>query len=282
MLSPRTPAEEAVNSVLKYRDSFGLITQANGDGGDTAQREGMINVLCYLLYKSELITSEYWHYIKIRSGDVFRKLGPSFEGYRRHPDKRKWYSNPNNFSRDQSVALCLAFGFVDLLRLEFFWSEHKDRWFFYPNTRRNFGVKGWKIPDITGPSHFGQFIRGFMAKRWRWLLYFTDSFDFFHSLSRYIKGHLDKDHADDLNFILSLLQAKVRYPTFWNKWALWVYDKTPRPALAHVAKKDITKHTLRQPKAIPMPVAAFRRYFHPNWGGAPFDGILEHIVEDYL
>jgi hypothetical protein len=264
--------ERSINDVLAYEDKFGLITQKNGDGGDTCQREGMFIFFIELLFINLLISKTMYFKMKKRFlTAVLPQLEVGNGIYRRHPDSTKWYSNPNNLSRDQQVSLVFSLGIFDEDKLRLLFERHKRRGGFYQNTRRNWGKEGWKIPDFAGPSHWGQYIRSFKAKGWRWLLYFCDFFACIHAISNAIRCIYDTDHSDDLNFVTSQLQAKYIWPTFWTNIANWIY-------------RTFTKNpgTFRKTPDLHRGCAAFSWYFHRKFGGSPIDKLAHPLIKLYM
>lgn len=103
------------------RDEYGIILDETGDGGDSANREGL-----YALFSNER-----------NPLDVFEVL-PGW--ITRHPKQVPW-DNPKNFSRDQLipyVAGCYKQGQSDIVR-RVFWA-HAKRFFFCQNFERD--IKG--------------------------------------------------------------------------------------------------------------------------------------------
>ena len=97
--------QECLISIKNYRDSFGLITQANKDGGDTANRTGMYYTYLKLLGAPN---DDLGRPLMSGLSEDLSKLEKYPGRYRRHPDPAHWYSNIWNFTRDQSIQLQAA------------------------------------------------------------------------------------------------------------------------------------------------------------------------------
>jgi len=151
-----------------FIDKYGLIAQkdsSGADGGDSAHRFG-ITYSCL-----KLLGYKYWvtnsHVLDDYYQTAMHMYQVSNDVYVRHPDPEKWYSNPLNFSRDQTVMLIKAmlmrgdFGRVKRLFGKIF--KNLGR---YPNVYPNYAVPGEerykkKFPDILTPSGVADFIRSF-------------------------------------------------------------------------------------------------------------------------
>lgn len=216
--------------VAPYRDKVGLITQRDDtmDGGDAAHRTGVFYFGLSLIYENnpELLIK-----IKKRFLVDFSKLKKDSGIYVRHPDKYKWYSNPNNFSRDQSVSLILALGaFGETNEVTSHLSQLIKNYGFYPNRLKNWTNEEKKFPfdyqDIVSPSDWGMFIRALNEIPYYHLLYFTDLQLLGNALIRIIYSRIDShDTSDDINFTMLLLQSQKVMPTFISKSAIWIYSR---------------------------------------------------------
>lgn len=169
-------------------DSNGLIVQLDGDGGDTAGREG-----------------DYWFFVGVNKyfcsrnfKDVLFMLQVNAGEFIRNPVH---YNDPKDFSRDQTVPLILAMGEMkeyNILKLVF-WKQVRN-WFRYQNG------------DIGFLGDFGYYIRAF---RWGWLypvLLISDIQLLMNSFIRVIRGS-DTNTSDDINHTLGLIQAQNIYAT---------------------------------------------------------------------
>ena len=133
-----------------YVDSYALIVQRDGDGGDTLQREGMYAFGKWLRYNQAgntvVIADEP---ARRDPAAVMDKLEVKPGIFVRHPDPNKWYSNPATTSRDQLVpvfAYCAAY--EDYPRLWRLFKAAVKRGFFAQNTTRaGAGHKANKMPE---------------------------------------------------------------------------------------------------------------------------------------
>jgi hypothetical protein len=228
-----------------YRDKFGLITQTDAtmDGGDAAHRTGVFYYGMYLNFKEDKAKLKA---VKTRFLEDLNKLRIDRGRYVRHPDSEKWYSNPNNFSRDQTTPLIIAlgaFGETDEITANF--SELISSYSFYPNKLKNWTNEEKKLPldyrDIAGPSDWGMFIRALNETSYHHLLYLTDLQLLGNAITRIVFSYLDDhDTSDDINFTLLLLQANEVMPTFVSKSATWAYThfRKVSPFATEFSKKN--------------------------------------------
>lgn len=151
-----------------YLDKFNLISQnskMNHDGGDSSHRFG--SIVTALKY----IDSKKWVDGTTDLDDyVIRSISLSYRDfkehkYRRHEDPEKWYSNPFNTSRDQTMMLqdaALSFG-LTLRAEELFIPLLKNFGFhfnYYPNyTKPGDADYKKKVPDFIHPSQISTYIR---------------------------------------------------------------------------------------------------------------------------
>jgi hypothetical protein len=211
-----------------YRDKFGLITQLDEamDGGDAAHRTGIFYYGMYLLYEHD---SRQLKKIKKRFLADFRKLKVAPGRYVRHPDSEKWYSNPDNFSRDQTVPIVIALGaFGETAEITANFSYIISSFSFYPNKLKNWTNEEKKLPhdyrDIAVFSDYGMYIRALNDADYHHLLYLTDLQLLGNAFVRIAISYYDEhDTSDDINYTLLLLQADQVMPTFVSKLAKWIY-----------------------------------------------------------
>ena len=202
-------------------DAFGLITQANGDGGDTCHREGMYAFGVWLNEQVLNITQPKSR--SLRTQQIFDLLEIKPGIYVRHPDPSKWYADPSTTSRDQLmgvVAACAATG--DRGRLWRLFKAVMRRGGFAQNTKRNWGEVGWKIPDPMFFT-FGLFIRAGCLGWFYPLLLIHDLFDLVGTLTQILLPRWDEnrrrlvrrcmDDVDDNNTVISVLLAVAILPT---------------------------------------------------------------------
>jgi len=146
-----------IDLLTPYRKYGEVISQADGDQGDSCQRECTYAVLSDMLGLLEgfdrlsektLIKNAF----TLRSGK-----------YRRSPDPSYWGSNPNNFSRDQHSILNLAFAQLGMVKElnKSMWSIIK-RFGFMQNVMPIWPDENSKkkIPDFVAPNMFAVWIRG--------------------------------------------------------------------------------------------------------------------------
>ena len=172
-----------------YLDSNGLIVQADGDGGDTAGREG-----------------DYWFAWGLGpftyTSEIFKmnldRLQVSPGVFVRNPVH---YNDPKDFSRDQTVPLILAMGVM---------GEHETLKLLLKKQIKNYFR--YQNGDIGLLGDLGYYIRAFNAW-WAYpVLLVGDLQLLVNSVIRVIKG-TDQDTSDDINHTLGLLQAQYTLPT---------------------------------------------------------------------
>ena len=211
-----------------YRDKFGLITQKDFDGGDASHRTGLFYLGLYLNYKED---ENKVIAIQKRFEEDLKKIEYKKGHFVRHPDPTKWYSNPKNFSRDQTTPLIVALGFLNkkdsvyenMIQLI-------ESFGFYPNILKNWTNKEKVFPldyrDFAGLSDWGAYIR---ALEWKWAypyLLISDTQLFGSSLIRLWFSHVDQDDSsDDLNLTIHLIQSDLVMPTPLSKLSKWIYKK---------------------------------------------------------
>ncbi len=235
-----------MKKLFDYADKYGVIGQRvkvtpspeHPDGiwietGDGMQRSGMIMIAEHfgyqlpapLLNKHEAATHE------LKDG-VFR----------RGADKRYWYSDPRNCSRDQMTSFIIGCGFKNQAGAikRSLWANIK-RFGFYQNTQHNwepqwqYGYacweKGTKIPDIMTPEFFASYLRAYWCTSncfpLLYILFFPfliigDIFGFFATLFKVFHSHMNTEHSDDLTRMCLLVQAD-QTPTPISFVNVWLY-----------------------------------------------------------
>lgn len=179
-----------------FFDSSCLIAQKNGDGGDTAQREGM-----YWLGVWVRQTQLHMPWPQTRSlsyEDVMARLEIGSSGeFRRHPNQ---WNDPKDLSRDQTVPLVAAMGVHDDRdRLERFYRELRRRNWFAQNG------------DIMGDPVNRNLVRRARNEEPSRL---TDASSLLVAAQTRVLAatrSLD-DVGDDLNMVITFLLATVRKP----------------------------------------------------------------------
>lgn len=180
-----------------HMDDLNLIVQADGDGGDTAQRTGMF----YFLYHDPNGFQQALEKLEVYPGI-----------YVRHPAQRDFRSDPRRFSRDQQRPLIIAMGKYGMTdRLWRMFAGHVLRMGKYQNM------------DVIGPIGIGEYIRAFDAKLFYPLLLATDLNLFLSSLYLIAEASLDPNNVDDNNHVMTLLQARDVMPTPFGWLALKAY-----------------------------------------------------------
>ena len=158
---------DLVNKMAKYRDRFGLITQANGDGGDSCNRLAhyyaalaILNVPCDDINRHPLDG----FYISVQR--LTARL--PFGRYRRHADTSMWYGDMDNVTRDQMspmIATMVLFGTTELLRAHVALRVKRAMLHFSTHDQIE-GAAGYrlKLPDLPSPTEFANIIRGLKLK----------------------------------------------------------------------------------------------------------------------
>jgi hypothetical protein len=198
-------------------DNNGLIVQLDGDGGDTAGREGD--------YWFFVGTKGYVAHRKLDFKDVLNLLQSSPGVMIRNP---VGYNQPDDFSRDQQTAIILAAGEMKeraFLR-QLLWQQIKRfgayqnfsiRWSQYlpDNDNRYTKILGrlWIRGDYPDPQILSQYIRAMRAWYLYPLLLVGDMSTFVNSIIRCIVGRDPTNTSNDINHTLVLLQAQNIYAT---------------------------------------------------------------------
>lgn len=225
---------ENPQDLRNYLDLYtGLPVQKDGDGGDTAQRIGMICFGRYLNRDSNIYQMNQW-LAKIT-------VGPG--QFVRNPDPSKWYSNPLNFSRDQTRSLVIAmgaYGLAEPIRVNL--KNLLKSFGFYPNKYPDYVKPGdadykAKVPDFASPEHYSEYIRALYAcgNRKMLALYpvvlLGDCFKLLGALMDVFYTDRDLTRTDDVNSIMSHLQALKWMPTPLSWLARKIYVEH-RPVVA--------------------------------------------------
>lgn len=228
-------------------DANGLIVQKDGDGGDTAGREGDY-WFAQSLYSNgpngldPVVRSEFDRVIKL--------LQPSPGIFIRNPTRNpvispaKSWNDPSDFSRDQTIPMILSLGQMskldvlgDLLKAQL----------------KRFGL--FQNKDLPDPQTAGAYIRGFYAWYLYPLLFVTDLGLVVESIVRCLTSDPD-DVSDDINHTLLLLQSQYTLDT----------------PIAFIARKIyvIFRHSGVQ--------GVWDRYFRPETGANPFNDMYRNLI----
>lgn len=160
----------------------------------------------------------------------------------RHPDSNMWYGRSGTMSRDNFKPLIILSGylssqvkwlmFTDLIkRAGFFWNT-KAIW---SDTK-----KVPPIPDLAGPTEWGNFIRAFgVSSPWTLLLWpvllFTDLFMLINVLSLLIRSKINwhKSLTDYSNTWLDIVQGLETMMTPFSLLSAGIFSlMSPHKALA--------------------------------------------------
>jgi hypothetical protein len=285
--SNQKPGANASGSVPKFhRDTNGLIVQADGDGGDTAQREGFVWFGLYVRRNKLRLPDPDYVDLRLTFPETMRLLEVGESGlFRRHPTQ---HNEPSDFSRDQQTPIVAAMGVWALRQpLERLWAATVKRGRVCQNG------------DAVGADHYNLFQRARGPEL---------EIDPLGELQ--LRGMLGSfltrkpgDVSDDLNNIVSLALASLVSPTRTSRLAtkeylsgrphtcgsyLDQYYAKPHPKSIDVKLQEqdisawIAEGRSTDPGCSPA-FGALRWYFRPESGGNP--GIAElyrPIVNDYL
>lgn len=155
-----------LKELSKYRDVYGLLVQADRDGGDSCNRTMAAN--CYFSALNVPYTDEGLMLTEALIMDLTQLAGSAPGRYRRNPAPNRWFNNENNFTRDQSIVLQAALvlnGQVKWAALDLLKARAKRLMFHFSteNDGQDAGPLVYKAPDICAPIEIAQFIRCF---RW--------------------------------------------------------------------------------------------------------------------
>lgn len=203
----------------------GTITQADGDSGDSAQRNATV---AFLRNAAQLPAGETVHYLLVES--YVRPFRVGKGRYRRSSDPSHWGYDPTNFSRDQMSIVMLA---IAAAEAKSDWGEKgalKDiikemikRGGFHQNFLRGTDdpERKWKLPDFVSPPQISAAIRGLNL----WPLY---PFLLLLDVGFLADLHLRKYRLWDYDNMLAqnLMFAVMQLPTPISKLAYNLYAKT--------------------------------------------------------
>lgn len=210
-----------------YIDAYAIIVQQDGDGGDSLHREGMYAFGKWLRYQQADNTVVI---VEIPERQDPSKIIDKFEIepgiYVRHPDPKRWSSNPDTTSRDQVVPVIAYCGaYQDYPRLWRLFMATLKRGFFAQNTLDiGEGETRRKISD-TMIGHLGLFIRagGYWTLPLYPLLLVTDTIDLIGTVLEMIPVHWEENNkrlrtrdlgdVDDNNSVIAHLVAVEFKPT---------------------------------------------------------------------
>lgn len=197
------------------RDEFGLIVQKDGDGGDTCNRLGLFySALTVLVETDDLGLPPSVGLFADRA--ILTGNLPNGR-YCRHPDKTKWYSNPNNVTRDQMAPMECALALNgQRAALKAHVALRAKRGMLHFSTQDQ--VEGhpnavqYKLPDLCSPQELAVIIRGM---GWKWLRPLLVLLDLFLLRELYLV-----EDARDGQIVINTAVAKQLSPTFVSKWCV--------------------------------------------------------------
>jgi len=185
-------------------DKHRLIVQVNGDGGDTAQREGWAWLGSWVREK----LNKPWEFKRtISFPQVMALLEDGQSGVlRRHPDQ---WNKPQDFSRDQTIPIVAALGvWNDKQRLQRLWEKTQARNFLAQNG------------DMLLPEHVNLFQRALGNSP----SILGDGQLGLSVAARISSGGQDMDDVgDDLNLLVMLIMSKIRSSTSISETAVAAY-----------------------------------------------------------
>lgn len=255
--------------VSQYRDDFGLLTQSK-DGGDSANRLGIYYFGLYLIYKD----TEYLPEIKESFNKELEKVTVGPGVFVRHPDKAEWYSNPRNFSRDQTIPLIVSMGALDRKdQVKENFKRLIKNFGFFPNILKNWTNQRKRVSDFAGPGHISTYLRALDYKAAYPILLISDVGLFVGASIRVVYSYADpSDTGDDLNTTLMLLQSEQVMPTPLSKLAILIYSN-----LKKISDAPEGGHTTDNPV-----MASWNFYFRPEANQARVNQVYECIIPKYF
>lgn len=199
---------ELVLQMATYRDKFGLITQANMDAGDCLNRTAHYYGALAALNQPEDDEGNISHFGYIYNLNKITKGLPDGR-YRRHPDTTKWYSNPDNVTRDQMApaeAAMVLCQFGPEMRSNI--KARLCRFLFHFSTQDQ--IEGstaikHKLPDPPSPIELGVIVRGL---RLSWLYWTLPLLDYFmlREARKQAEGSADVNEGQLLLYIATALR----------------------------------------------------------------------------
>lgn len=240
-------ANKFLDAIQSNIDSFGVISQLNGDGSGTLLHEADL-VFCSYISGMKLNDSfgdtmgviERFRIIVPRFIILDKSHSPSYGLFRRHPDLTKWYSHWDRGSADQMHAM-IAMALVESKVHESHsfgalisnWRRHG--YLFTTNTLGNSEMTTQrKVPDFTLARFWAYAIRcsaiSKQAPVSKWLRPILELFDLSlvaNSLIRvYIHGK-DRNETDSRNHLKAMGLAKLKGDTWMAKLARRIYRNMP-------------------------------------------------------
>ena len=236
----------------RYLDSYGLLTEIDGEGGDTACEH--FAMLVMLRWLGEPSSPDHYPLDVAYSNARYELMHDRYGLIRRHPHAFYWGSDWNRGTGDQMQnAVIASFVFVDRHHSNQWLAGFKERWWFTHNTmKRNIWMNAQhheghspsykvhdprpEVPDFR-PLFKALFIRGHKMKWLRPLLYFYDTIDL---LVGAIRIRLKLSDKCTINYFMKVNFAKRNWPTLISRFAYWLtkdkmrlehHFRTPNPPL---------------------------------------------------
>lgn len=287
--SKSTPTAGSESWPNIHRDSYGLIVQSDGDGGDTAQREGFVWFAIFIRRMKLGLGDPNYLNLKLTFEETVALLEVNQSGqFRRHPDPSQWWSDSTKFSRDQQTPIVAALGVWGLRSpLERLWRETENR------------GRQCQNGDAVGPDHCNLFQRA------RGQELEIDPLGELQLLG--MAGSLlargSDDVSDDLNHIVALSASTLVNPTKTSRRAISAYlESRPHTCGSYLERyrrvfgseapdREAQKRAIQDwilqgvsPDAHCSPaLGALRWYFRPETGGNPaIAELYRPVVDEYL
>lgn len=248
-----------------FIDKFGLVAQkdtAGADGGDSAHRFGLTYSCLKLLNLPFFGTDLDTYYDK-----AIEQYKVTDELYTRHPDKDKWYSNPKNFSRDQTTMLFKAMLMRgDSGRLRGIFVGILKRFGFHHNVYPNYAKPNdpeykWKIPDTLTPSEIADALRSYRSV---WLYPVISFLDLFKLVDVYLAerdDEISKKKGKRTDYFVMLCMDVAVSRAVQDTFVMRMVAK-------RLAKTDYK--------------SSIQWIFSPMWDDPPIDKLLIPVCERYI
>jgi hypothetical protein len=258
-------------NITKFFDNYNLPVQADGDGGDTANRFGLLSAAAGLLKREVSFKLPDGSLIKLDADDYFSagfgslEIAPGILA--RHPEQ---WNEAEDFSRDQQTPVVIAAGMTKAYdELQSLAIAHLKRFGKYQN-------KDW-----ASPEHIAIYTRAFinddnvllLAPLAYPSLLLGDIFTFFNSIARVYASYKNPDDtSDDVNHILVMIQQRITVATPISWLARQVYVHFRKNA---GKDKDSRLSGLAAQ-------SAYDHYFREETGAPPMNDIYRPLIKEYL
>ncbi len=226
-----------------FRDSWGLIVTANGDGGDSLRRENCFWLAHYLRGKmlldqphSRLIPQEVITLCEVRKEIEIEgvRLTEATGVVIRHPDPTQWWSDPKNTSRDQTLGMFILGQLYDREFLNRLIETHRKRWWFCSN-----GTDNLWFTSVIHRARGGVFNVLLYVTDWFFLFDFFSAIGMFPTYDDGKKKWTFYDPDDTGKFWnLSLAMCQPGHDTVVRKLMRWIFANFSRQNNGTVAFKE--------------------------------------------